>query len=142
MRGLRCNLVYTYATSRLNVVPLFASRAQALRSVCLSYSLNVSVLNQPTNQQVYLCRYLSVKWSIDLSKVILFMGERGDTDYEDLLGGLQKTVILGGLEMNVHSVYGLKKDDTVIDQDSVKVALAQGFGVDDISIALGRFGIM
>lgn len=70
------------------------------------------------------------------------MGERGDTDYEDLLGGLQKTVILGGLEMNVHSVYGLKKDDTVIDQDSVKVALAQGFGVDDISIALGRFGIM
>lgn len=96
------------------------------------------------NQQTdfYLCRYLSVKWSIDLSKVILFMGERGDTDYEDLLGGLHKTVILRGLEMNVHSDDGLKMDDIVISQDSIKVALAQGFGVDDISKALGHFGIM
>lgn len=32
MRGLRCNLVYTHAGLRLNVIPLFASRKQALRS--------------------------------------------------------------------------------------------------------------
>lgn len=31
MRGFRCNLVYTRAGSRLNVVPSFASRIQALR---------------------------------------------------------------------------------------------------------------
>ncbi|KAL8485758.1 hypothetical protein ACS0TY_027877 [Phlomoides rotata] len=117
MRGLRCNLVYTHAASRLNVVPLFASRIQALR-------------------------YLSVKWSIDLSKVIIFMGERGDTDYEELLGGLHKTVILRDSEKNVNSDDGLKKDDIVISQDSMKVALAQGFGVDDISKALGCFGII
>lgn len=33
MRGIRCNLVYTHASSRLNVIPLYASRAQALRFV-------------------------------------------------------------------------------------------------------------
>ncbi|XWS22017.1 hypothetical protein CRYUN_Cryun30bG0107600 [Craigia yunnanensis] len=71
MRGFRCNLVYTRAASRLNVVPLFASRMQALR-------------------------YLSIRWGIDLSKVVLFVGERGDTDYEDLLGGLHKTLVLKG----------------------------------------------
>ncbi|TYH18394.1 hypothetical protein ES288_A05G267300v1 [Gossypium darwinii] len=60
MRGFRCNLVYTRAASRLNVVPLFASRIQALR-------------------------YLSIRWAIDVSKVVLFVGEKGDTDYEDLL---------------------------------------------------------
>ena len=39
MRGFRCNLVYTRAASRSNVVPLFASRIQAIRScpLCLLY---------------------------------------------------------------------------------------------------------
>ncbi|GFY95144.1 sucrose-phosphate synthase family protein [Actinidia rufa] len=50
MRGLRCNVIYTRASSQLKVVPLFASRAQALR------------------------------WAIDLSKMVVFVGERGDTD--------------------------------------------------------------
>ena len=42
MRGFRCNLVYTRAASRLNVVPLFASRIQALRSgpLCLLYNVD------------------------------------------------------------------------------------------------------
>lgn len=43
-----------------------------------------------------LCRYLSIRWAIDLSKVVLFVGEKGDTDYEDLLGGLHKTIVLKG----------------------------------------------
>ncbi|XP_050366270.1 sucrose-phosphate synthase 4-like [Argentina anserina] len=50
MRGFRCNLFYTRVASRLNVVPLFASRVQALR-------------------------YLSVRWGTDLSKVVVFVGE-------------------------------------------------------------------
>ncbi|KAI3464253.1 hypothetical protein Pfo_020916 [Paulownia fortunei] len=121
MRGLRCNLVYTHAASRLNVIPLFASRAQALR-------------------------YLSVRWSIDLSKVILFLGERGDTDYEDLLGGLHKTVILRdsvnyASEMNLQSEDGFKKDD-VVAHGNTKIALADGFEVRDISKVLGCSGMM
>lgn len=93
-----------------------------------------------------LCRYLSVSWSIDLSKVILFVGERGDTDYEDLLGGLHKTVILRdsavyGSEMNMHSEEGCKKDD-VVAEDSTRIAFAEGFDVHDISKALGCLGIV
>ncbi|KAK6116716.1 hypothetical protein DH2020_049536 [Rehmannia glutinosa] len=122
MRGLRCNLVYTHAASRLNVIPLFASRAQALR-------------------------YLSVRWGIDLSRVILFLGERGDTDYGDLLGGLHKTVILrdsvnyAASEMDVHSEDGFKKDD-ILAQDSTKIAIAEGFEIHDISKVLGSFGLI
>ncbi|KAL6498384.1 sporulation-specific protein 4 [Orobanche hederae] len=122
-RGLRCNLVYTHAASRLNVIPLFASRAQALR-------------------------YLSVRWGIDLSKVIMFMGESGDTDYKDLLGGRHKTIILkdsvsyASSEMNVRNEDFFEKDDIVVARDSTKIALAEGFEVHDISKALGCFGLM
>ncbi|KAL7118378.1 hypothetical protein ACP275_03G132800 [Erythranthe tilingii] len=123
MRGMRCNLVYTHVASRLNVIPLFASRAQSLR-------------------------YLSVSWNIDLSKVIVFVGERGDTDYEELLGGLHKTVILrdsveyAASDTNMHTEEALKKDDDIVAQDSSKIALAEGFDVHCISKALGCFGIM
>ncbi|KAH6833965.1 Sucrose-phosphate synthase family protein [Perilla frutescens var. hirtella] len=113
MRGLRCNLVYTHAASRLNVIPLFASRAQALR-------------------------YLSVRWSIELRKVILFTGERGDSDYEDLLGGVHKTVILRDSVASC-SEDDFKKDETIISQDNTKVAVAGGFEVHDISKALDSF---
>ncbi|GFQ05797.1 probable sucrose-phosphate synthase 4 [Phtheirospermum japonicum] len=118
MRGLRCNLVCTHAASRLNVIPLFASRAQALR-------------------------YLSVRWGIELSKVILFLGESGDTDYEDLLGGLHKTVILRDCASYAANEMkdGFKKDDMVA-QDSTKIALAEGFEVHDISKVLGCFELM
>ncbi|PIN11626.1 Glycosyltransferase [Handroanthus impetiginosus] len=121
MRGLRCNLIYTHAASRLNVIPLFASRCQALR-------------------------YLSVRWSIDLSKMVVFLGERGDTDYEDLLGGLHKTVILRdsvdcASEMIMHTENGSKKED-IVDPDSSNIALSEGFEVHDISKVLGCFGIM
>ncbi|KAK8642958.1 hypothetical protein V6N13_012281 [Hibiscus sabdariffa] len=93
MRGFRCNLVYTRAASRLNVVPLFASRTQALR-------------------------YLSIRWGIDLSKVVLFVGERGDTDHEELLGGLHKTIVLKGTvsygsEKLLHSEDNSKIEDAV-----------------------------
>ncbi|KAL3845723.1 hypothetical protein ACJIZ3_003126 [Penstemon smallii] len=120
MRGLRCNLVYTHAASRLNVMPLFASRAQALR-------------------------YLSVRWSIDLSKVIVFLGEKGDTDYEDLLRGIHRSVILRNSveyasEMLVHGEDSLKNDDLVA-QNSTKIAISEGFKAPDISEVLGRFEI-
>ncbi|XVF63478.1 hypothetical protein PTKIN_Ptkin09bG0089800 [Pterospermum kingtungense] len=93
MRGFRCNLVYTRAASRLNVVPLFASRMQALR-------------------------YLSIRWGIDLSKVVLFVGERGDTDYEDLLGGLHKTLVLKGSE-EYDSEKLLRSEDNFKREDAI-----------------------
>ncbi|KAL6660549.1 hypothetical protein ACP70R_001584 [Stipagrostis hirtigluma subsp. patula] len=72
MRGFRCHLVYTRACTRLNVVPLSASRPRALR-------------------------YLSIQWGIDLSKVAVLVGDKGDTDRERLLPGLHRTLVLPGL---------------------------------------------
>lgn len=37
-----------------------------------------------------------MRWGVDLSKVVVFVGECGDTDYEALLGGMHKSVILRG----------------------------------------------
>ncbi|RWW41639.1 hypothetical protein BHE74_00052878 [Ensete ventricosum] len=72
MRGFRCNLVYTRASTRLNVVPLFASRASALR-------------------------YLSIRWGVDLSKIMVLVGEKGDTDHEQLFPGMHRTLVVKDL---------------------------------------------
>ncbi|XP_027149734.1 probable sucrose-phosphate synthase 4 [Coffea eugenioides] len=115
MRGFRCNLVYTHAAARLIVLPLFASRTHALR-------------------------YLSVRWGIDMSKMFVFLGERGDTDYEDLLVGLHKTVILKGSveygsEMLLHTEDSFRRDDAV-PQESANIFRAEGYEIPDISKAL------
>lgn len=44
-----------------------------------------------------LIRYLHVRWGVELSKMLVFVGECGDTDYEGLLGGVHKSVILKGV---------------------------------------------
>lgn len=38
-----------------------------------------------------------MRWAMDLSKVVEFVGESGDSDYEGLLSGLHRTVILQGI---------------------------------------------
>ncbi|KAG6523653.1 hypothetical protein ZIOFF_013518 [Zingiber officinale] len=104
MRGFRCNLVYARAGTRLNVIPLFASRAFALR-------------------------YLSMRWSIDLTKFLVIMGEKGDTDYEQLLPGIQKTVTVQGLvargsERLLRDEDSYKKED-VVPSESHTVSLCE-----------------
>ncbi|KAF8405662.1 hypothetical protein HHK36_007738 [Tetracentron sinense] len=116
MRGFRCNLVYTHASSRLNVVPLFASRAQALR-------------------------YLSVRWGIEMSKMVVFVGDRGDTDYENLLVGLHKTLILrGSVEYGSERVLrgdeSYKREDVVPPDSNPNIAFVEGYDVHDIEVAL------
>ncbi|KAK6945156.1 Sucrose phosphatase-like domain [Dillenia turbinata] len=71
-QALRCHVIYSKGGTRLNVIPVLASRAQSLR-------------------------YLHVRWNVDLSMMVVFVGEYGDSDYEGLLGGQHKTVILKGV---------------------------------------------
>ncbi|KAI3845946.1 hypothetical protein MKX03_013631 [Papaver bracteatum] len=116
MRGFRCSPVYTHAGNRLNIVPLFASRAQALR-------------------------YLSVRWAIELSKMIVLVGEKGDTDHEDLLVGLHKTIILEGSvefgsEMFVRGESSYKREDVVPPASPNIFCVKQGFSEQDISLVL------
>lgn len=92
-----------------------------------------------------LCRYLSVRWGTDLSKVVVFVGEKGDTDNEDLLAGLHKTLVLKGSveygsEKLLHSEDGFRRDD-VVPQDSPNIALVESYQPHDISATLEALGI-
>ncbi|VAH93740.1 probable sucrose-phosphate synthase 5 [Triticum urartu] len=112
MRGFRCNLVYTRACTRLNVIPLSASRPRALR-------------------------YLSIQWGIDLAKVAVLVGETGDTDREKLLPGLHRTLILPGMvsrgsEQLVRGEDGYATQDVVAMDSPNIVTLAEGQAVSDL----------
>lgn len=88
-----------------------------------------------------LSRYLSIRWGIDLSKMVVFVGEKGDTDYEDLLAGLHKTLILRGAIMYgsedlLHGEDTFKRED-VVPQDSPNIPYIEGsYEAQDISAAL------
>ncbi|KAM7511573.1 hypothetical protein LguiB_010448 [Lonicera macranthoides] len=75
IQALRCHVIYCQNGRKINVIPVLASRSQALR-------------------------YLYLRWGMDLSNVVVFVGESGDTDYEGLLGGLTKSVVLKGVCSN------------------------------------------
>ena len=92
-----------------------------------------------------LCRYLSIRWGIDLSKVVLFVGERGDTDYEDLLGGLHKTLVLKGSvaygsEKLLRSEDNFKREDAV-PQGNPNINSIETNDTQNIAGALDALGI-
>ncbi|KAH7521660.1 hypothetical protein FEM48_Zijuj07G0056600 [Ziziphus jujuba var. spinosa] len=72
MRGLRCHPMYCRSSTRMQVIPLLASRAQALR-------------------------YLFVRWRLNVANMYVFLGESGDTDYEEMISGNHKTIIMKGV---------------------------------------------
>lgn len=93
MRGLRCHLMYCRNSTRLQVVPLMASRSQALR-------------------------YLFVRWGLPVGNMFLIVGEHGDSDREEMLSGLHKTVIVQGVtekgsEQLLRSSGSYHKEDVV-----------------------------
>ncbi|MQL83411.1 hypothetical protein Taro_015904 [Colocasia esculenta] len=129
MRGFRCNLVYTRACTRLNVVPLFASRAQALR-------------------------YLWIRWGVELSEMVTFVGEKGDTDAEELHLGLHRAVVLGGSvvagpevsaqhgsERLLRSEESYKREDVVPSQCPNVAGVAGDYSVQDILDVLASLGV-
>ncbi|KAL3745458.1 hypothetical protein ACJRO7_014545 [Eucalyptus globulus] len=118
IQALRCHVVCCQNGRKLNVIPVLASRVQALR-------------------------YLFVRWGMDLSKFVVFVGECGDTDYEGLIGGVHKTVILKGLgcesrKLHAHRGYPLEH---VVPYDSPNVAEAEGSDVDSIKETLAKLGV-
>ncbi|TKY57214.1 sucrose-phosphate synthase 3 [Spatholobus suberectus] len=72
MRGLRCHPMYCRGSSRMHMIPLLASRAQALR-------------------------YLFVRWRLNVANMYVILGETGDTDYEEMISGTHKTIIMKGV---------------------------------------------
>ncbi|KAF3325886.1 putative sucrose-phosphate synthase 1 [Carex littledalei] len=115
IQALRCNVLYSHDGSRLNVIPVLASRSQA-------------------------SRYLYVRWGIELTKMVIIVGESGDTDYEALLGGMHKTLILKGpfntVASQLHAARSYSFDD------SPNIVQVEGCTTSEIICGLQKLGMI
>ncbi|KAH7664119.1 Sucrose-phosphate synthase plant protein [Dioscorea alata] len=116
MRGLRCHLMYCRNSTRLQVIPLLASRSQALR-------------------------YLFVRWGLSLTNMYVILGDRGDTDYEELISGSHKTVIMKGIiekgsEGLLRTSGSYQKEDIIPDESPLIVYTDEGINSEAIMKAL------
>ncbi|KAH6816225.1 sucrose phosphate synthase 3F [Perilla frutescens var. frutescens] len=105
MRGLRCHLMYCRNSTRMQVIPLLASRSQALR-------------------------YLFVRWRLNVANMCVILGETGDTDYEEMISGTHKTLIMKdvvgkGSEELLRTSGSYLRDD-IVPGDSPLVAQIKG----------------
>ncbi|KAL9376208.1 hypothetical protein Peur_030328 [Populus x canadensis] len=119
IQALRCHVIYCQQGAKINVIPVLASRSQALR-------------------------YLYVRWGTDLSNIVIFTGECGDTDYEGLLGGLHKTVVLKGVgssSLKLHANRSYPLED-VAPFDNPNFVQARGCNAEDIKESLEKLGIL
>ncbi|GLJ47002.1 hypothetical protein SUGI_0992140 [Cryptomeria japonica] len=120
MRGLRCHLMYCRNSTQMHVIPLLASRSQALR-------------------------YLFVRWGAEVSKMLVFVGETGDTDYEEMLSGSHKSIILKGAvefgsEKLLRSSGSYQRDDIVPSESQNIVSTEDGYSCEAILNAMKNLG--
>ncbi|CAM0879543.1 unnamed protein product [Alopecurus aequalis] len=119
IQALRCHVLYSHDGSKLNFVPVLASRSQALR-------------------------YLYIRWGVELSNMTVVVGESGDTDYEGLLGGVHKTIILKGsfnaAPNQLHAARSYSLQDAV-SFDKPGIAEVKGYVPDNLKSALQQFGV-
>ncbi|KAE9614832.1 hypothetical protein Lal_00036052 [Lupinus albus] len=104
MRGLRCHPMYCRGSSRMHVIPLLASRAQALR-------------------------YLFVRWRMNVANMYVILGESGDTDYEEMISGTHKTIIMKGVvskgsEELLRSPGSYQRDDIVPNESHLVISIS------------------
>nr|XP_010929745.1 LOW QUALITY PROTEIN: probable sucrose-phosphate synthase 2 [Elaeis guineensis] len=116
MRGLRCHLMYCSNSKRLQVIPLLASRSQALR-------------------------YLFVRWGLNIANMYVIAGAKGDTDHEELLSGSHKTVIMKGIvekgsEELLRTAGNYQREDTVPGESPLIVYTSNGIKSEEIMKAL------
>lgn len=73
------------------------------------------------------------------------VGESGDTDYEGLLGGMQKTIILKGsfnsAPNQLHAARSYSLED-VVSFDKPGIASVEGYAPDNLKSALQQFGAL
>lgn len=117
-RGSRCHVIYCRSKANLHIVPLHASRAQALR-------------------------YLFVRWGVDIASMTVFVGEMGDTDYEEMLPGLHKTIILKdavkeGSKSLLYNSQTYNKDDILPPDSPYIMTTDGGYKAEHITAALKK----
>ncbi|MQM16392.1 hypothetical protein Taro_049349 [Colocasia esculenta] len=121
IQALRCHVLYSHNGSKLHVIPVLASRSQALR-------------------------YLYVRWGTELSNMVVFVGESGGTDYEGFLGGVHRTIILKGVcsptQSDIHPQRSYSLEDVVaFDSPNILQTEAES-ATDGIEFALSKLGIL
>lgn len=120
IQALRGHVIYSHDGSKLHVIPVLASRAQALR-------------------------YLHVRWGTDMSNMVVFVGESGDSDYEGLLGGVHKTVILkGACEASFKQLHAKSYplEDVVAFDRPNNVKTEEGYSINDIQSSLKQLHVL
>ena len=91
-------------------------------------------------------RYLYIRWGVELSKMVVFVGECGDTDYEGLLVGLHASVILKGVcssatnQLHANRTYPLS--DVLPSESPNIVQTNEESGSDDIRASLEKLGFL
>ncbi|KAI4317531.1 hypothetical protein L6164_025393 [Bauhinia variegata] len=105
MRGLRCHPMYCRGSTRIQVIPLLASRAQALR-------------------------YLFVRWRLNVANMYVILGETGDTDYEEMISGTHKSIILKdavskGSEELLRITGSYHRDDVVPNENPLVACISE-----------------
>ncbi len=81
---------------------------------------------------------------MDLSNTVVIVGECGDTDYEGLLGGVHKTLILKGVATGSHKLHAIRNYplEHVVPFDSPNVVKTEGCNSDDIRASLRKLGVL
>lgn len=83
---------------------------------------------------------------MELSKVVVFVGESGDTDYEGFLGGVHKVVIMKGVgnsnsnQLHANRVYPLS--DVIPTESGNIIQTSEECGSGDIRASLGKIGVL
>ena len=82
---------------------------------------------------------------MDLWKVVVFIGESGDTDYKGFLGGIHKSVILKGVgnssnQLHANRAYPLS--DVLPTESPNVIQTPQQFSSGDIRGSLGKLGVL
>ncbi|KAI7993417.1 putative sucrose-phosphate synthase 1 [Camellia lanceoleosa] len=119
IQALRSHVIYCQNGTKMNVIPVLASRSQALR-------------------------YLYVRWGVELSNIVVFVGESGDTDYEGLIGGIHKTVILKGVCSGAHKLHGNRNYplEYVMPFDNPNLVESEGCNSSNVKASLQKLGVL
>lgn len=87
---------------------------------------------------------MSIRWGIELPDAVVIVGETGDSDYEELFGGLHKTAILkGGFNTPANRIHTVRRYplQDVVALDSSNIIGIEGCSTSDMRSALHQLGM-
>lgn len=78
--------------------------------------------------------------------MVVFVGESGDTDYEGLLGGVHKCVVLSGVcssaSSQLHANRSYPLTDVICNDSPNIVRTSDGFSSSDLRASLEELGVL